>query len=884
MGKADRLKFRIGTHADPYGTLVSAMRGQRRVCLPIVAIVAFLGATSLSGCMGTGSGSLDYNPAVRNAPGTITFGDTKLYSREALINERAADIAWIDKLIAASEDPTKVSFKPTLIREMEEISAFSAALGVRYDPAAGVSYRRSNETGEIQQEIDVLKAKVALAQLRRDIELIEAKFPSQTAPVNSGLGTVGAAAAVASPSAVTPPDAAQVAATVNALITSVTGRLDAETKPIGKTEVVSSPADDFQDRLAYRNMLKAARNAAGLDELHDTGNNRLVRLNLQATVVPDPSNAQALGVIQVKIDEDGAMGPSQYLESWLRDVNAHGDWRVDPATFRSSKTLDALEDSGDFSRIKVGTMLLLLPVLSSSGIDYAPSDLLARADWDQANQQDLAYFGSLLAALSVGGDKLEPVLAGLCGGGSPLALALDVADARTKSYDLVRAVNLAAIDLGIASPISDAGAKYESGKNYKKQVLDLIAGRQDCVALVARYSGAEPTWRALRRPELGGADQVRVYEVGPREQAQQVSTVARSANSLALAVSLAAAAPGAGVAGNLGAGFRRDIMNRASSLDRMPEVIGYSVGGKRTFGWVIGPHATTDSRGLAKVQQVPKSYDLSVDLSLPSWWRSMKLKITSVWAPSPRQLTDGMLAAAGSKRGPALTPVELPVPLVSAAADYESFTQFLIGASNRAVAVEEVIGGPVNGCAATTLFIKGPNLWRAEKVMLLGMSLGHDTFVIAPDMRGIIVNVPAVAAIPGEVSYKQDNQVHVLTSLGERAGRFAYDSSLSGDTCKAKPAPADPTAVTITKVDQDNFVVPSLVRIDVTGKNLAKVDLVRLDNRKGSITDRVADGTSFTAEFSRDITEGIDAGTVKLEFFSNKKSVGTAQNIRISRH
>ena len=144
--------------------------------------------------------------------------------------------------------------------------------------------------------------------------------------------------------------------------------------------------------------------------------------------------------------------------------------------------------------------LLLLPVLSSSGIDYAPSDLLARADWDQANQQDLAYFGSLLAALSVGGDKLEPVLAGLCGGGSPLALALDVADARTKSYDLVRAVNLAAIDLGIASPISDAGAKYESGKNYKKQVLAFLE-REGKVSPVNPPAGrkagtyAEPTMR-----------------------------------------------------------------------------------------------------------------------------------------------------------------------------------------------------------------------------------------------------------------------------------------------------------------------------------------------------------------------------------------------------
>jgi hypothetical protein len=851
-----------------------------------MAAAALLCATSLSGCLGSGHGSLNYDQAVRNTSGTITLGDAKVYSRETLINERAADIAWIDKLIAVSEDPAKVSFKPTLLREMEEISAFSAALGVRYDPAAGMSYRRSNETGEIQQQIDVLKAQIQLEQLRRDIELIRAKLPEQTEPVNSGLGTLGTGGAVtAASSTVTPPDAAQVMTTVNALITSVAARLDAEAKPIGKTEVVSSPADDFRDRLAYRDMLKAARNAAGLDELHDAGNNRLIRLNLQATVIPDPRNSRSLGAIQVRIDDQGTGGLENYLTNWLQWINVHGDWVAGAGTFRPSATLDTLEDSGDFARARIGAVQMMLPVLVSQDTgELVPQNLFDRADWDRDVASDNIYFGRMLAALSVSGEALETALTGLCQPGSSLALGLDVADARVKSYALVRSVNVAAVDLGAPPAVVDAGAKYENARNYQNQVIDAVRGRQGCEQLVAQYARANTKWRVMRRPEFGGSQMVRIYEVGPREQAQQVSTVARSAQSLALAVALAAAAPSAGVAGNLGAGFRRDIMNRASALDRVPEVVGYSVGGKRTFGWVVGPHATTDSRGRAEVRQAAKTYDLSVDLSVPSWWNGMNLKVTTVWAPSPQMLTEGSLRAAADKKGVAQQERDLPVPLTAAAASYQSFTQFLISNGKRPVELQDVIGGPVTGCTATTLFLKGPNLWRAQKVLLLGVSLGQDAFVIAPDMAGIIVTVPAIAAIPGERAYKENDQIRVLTPLGEGQHAFQYDPTLSGDSCKPKAEAAqDKTAVTVSKAEPASFVVPSLIRIDVTGTNLTKVDAIKLDGRTGVITARVDEGKGLTVEFARDISEGMEPGSVKLEFFTKQKGVGTAQTIRIAR-
>jgi len=79
----------------------------------------------------------------------------------------------------------------------------------------------------------------------------------------------------------------QLKTTIDELLANLKTRLDAEGKPIAVTGVATNTFDDFRDRTAYREMLKSARNAAKLDELHDGGDAQLIRLNFQATVVPD---------------------------------------------------------------------------------------------------------------------------------------------------------------------------------------------------------------------------------------------------------------------------------------------------------------------------------------------------------------------------------------------------------------------------------------------------------------------------------------------------------------------------------------------------------------------------------------------------------------------
>lgn len=850
-------------------------------------LTILLAGTCLSGCLGISDESLLYDPAVKNTAAAITLSDPKLYSRETLINERAADAAWIERKITESEDAAKISFKPALYREMEEISAFSAALGLRYDPAEALSYKRSNETGEVQQQIDVLKLQLQLEQLRRDAELMRQKLPDQTEPANSGLGTLGTGAAVTAGAAVTPADVSQLTTAVNTLMTGLAGRLDAEAKPPGKTDVVSSPADDFRDRLAYRDMLKAARNAAGLDELHDTGNNRLIRLNFQATVFPDPENPRALGAVQMVVQNKANGSVDSFFADWLRNLNTIRDWRIDAGHMRSSATLDALEATRDFRRVTFGSLEMVMPILvTEQNAALDPQDLIDRAEWDKAERADFDSFALLLAGLSVDAKAKPAKQAAICQNGSPYKFALDIAAARTASYELVQGAELVALDLGSPSPAVATREKYRRAAGFQQQVLEFVVGRAECSGIIADYRWQPSTWRLMGRSEFAGAGKVRIYEVGPREQAQQVSTLARSANSLALAASIAASAPESGAAANLGAGFRRDVMTKASALDRVPEVVGYSVAGQGTFGWVIGPRATATPKGRVAMEQLLRPYDLSVDLSVPSWWRSLRLKVVKAWAPSPRLLATGNLATApdASAKGQGNDAKDfVDVPMPAAMADYRAFTQFLIKDSKRPVDIEAVVGGPVNGCAETRLLLKGPNLWRADKVLLLGTVIGRDKFVIAPDMAGIVVTVPALSAIPGERAYKTDNKVYVLTPLGVAEHMFDYDPTLSGDSCKAKDA-ADPNAAKIAKVEPASFVVPSKITMEISGANLSKVDAVKLDGRGGTITDKATDGTSLTIEFSKDMSDGLEPGLVKLEFFASKKSVATFQPVRIVRN
>lgn len=848
--------------------------------------VLLLSTAITSGCTTPFAERIGYDHAVANATGTIVLGEPRIFSREDLISERARDVAYLQRLITESEDPTKVSFKPEFYRELETITAFALAVGAKFDPLAGATNRRSAETGEILYEIDRLRIQHALEQLNRDIEIRRAGLAAQTVPVNTGLGIVGDG--TTAPSTVTVSALDQLKAAIDKLLTAITGRLDADGKPPVATTVTSNPFDEYRDRSAYRGMLKSELNAASLDQLHDAGNAKLMRLNFEASVVPVKKYLRSLGAVQVRVipPSNGSL-TSMLLENWLTHLNT--DLRVRAGTQLSQHSIVVdLIASDQFKAVPIGTVTLLLPiVLDRSGREWAPDDMLRRAQWDNVEAYDQGLFDPALGQLSsLDTARSQAVIGAICNqrlgtdGADQVERALLVARDRELTRGYLLLADKVARDAMVASPLTDEiRSKLDRARSYGDQVRSMMAHDPSCQAYLGGL-GAIPEWKAFVDTATGATTSARVYQVGPREQVQQISSVARSANSFALAASVAGSVPNAGIAADAATSYSRQAMGRASALERVPLVSGYAVGGDQAFGWVMGPRAVLNPRGRVEMEQVRETYDVWVDLSVPGWWGDFELEATSVWAPSPQSIARGSLVASDGD-----AKQRIKVNLVRTPSDYDAITDFIQGNLERRVIVHDVQGGPVNACVPTTLWITGDNLWRAESVFVLGQLLKREQFTITPDMSGIVVTIPALTAPP---NVNLNRTLSVMTPLGPGIwGKpIAYLAEPSGDGCKpAKPAAAAVAsdAATIGEIKPVELVVPARFDIQASGTNLKKVARVELYGQVGVL--KVApDGKSLSVTFDEASTSVVPASdNVTLEFFDTDKKLLATRRVRTQR-
>lgn len=863
------------------------VRGWRRATFPLTAMA--ISAASLIGCATPFSQSAKYDQGVFAAPGTITVSDPKLYSREALINERAREVARLQKLIDGVD---AVQFKPDFIREIEQIRALSFALGIRSDPAAGLNFRRAQETADLQQEISVLKLKYEHEQLRRDLELLRTKLPAQTDPVNADLGKVTAGGPAAAASGTTAPAVSDLIARVDAQLSVLRTMLSSEGKPAAATTVSSNPHDEFRDRQAYLDMLRSARNAAVLDELHDQGNASLIRLNVQATVIPEAAYPHSLGVVQVKVDpatfDDQAK--FRFLSEWLDHINLQAGGHEADGRFRQVADARTFHRAGLLTIVAMGTHEVALPAAPPPGSEGDSAKVFADARWGETTS-----FGSstnLISSWKGNPVPRTPVFEALC---DPSRAAVLVPSMKMPHAELMKHVHEARSRMltyqyarrvqpwllaqgaggGFASDVERQYAEAASLLHQLHEVLPAIGRCGDYVKTRLPIVPPAMAWGDLvpRLEQSAQGGQARIYEVGPREQVQQVSTVARSANNLALAASVAAAAPGSGVAVDAALGYAKQAMGRATTLERIPSVVGYAVGGQQTFGWVLGPRASLNPKGAFDMEQMLKPYDLSVDMSVPWWWPALKLKVSTQWGPSPRQLASGSISQWAETR-------DIEIRMSRRAPDYDWFSRRLLGMNDRLVRIDEVIGGPVNACSASTLVVNGPNVWRAEKVMVLGQLLDSSSITIAPDMRGILLNVPPIAPLAGKVA--RQPVLRVMTPFMADDEQILYVDTPSGDECKPKKAeaPADPNKLAIEKISPDlSFVVPGNFEIQVQGKNLDKVTKVTLHGQPGTL--KPSGKTGLTVRFMEAGTRSIPTSeAAKLDFYaSDGKSEVIAQTL-----
>lgn len=877
------------------------MRGSWRILL------SFLIAFILSGCPKNQEikpSRATYNTNVRSSQGTITLSDPKLYTRESLISERARDIRWLNKLILDSEDNSKVYFKPELIREFEQITSMSAAIGLKFDPVEAINFSRNKESSDIQHEIDVLKTQLQLDQLRKDAELLRAGLNDQTSSVNSDLGKLSAGGSNSINSSISASAVDQLKAAIDKLDTSLKSRLDATGQSPSTVNIPTSPFDDFRDRSAYRDMLKAAQNSAGLDELHDFSSSRLIRLNFQANVIPDQANLDSLGAIQIKVDEPNPNDEKtqKFLRDWLVYMNTNLNFRNLDRLNVKNPTIKKLLLSGSFEKVEVAGHELLLPVmLDSAGKQLWPSTIYNNSGWGDSDskrkeKQEVAekeYFESI--------EKFVAISKNVCLAGNQwedwsALFPLSVQEAINREYSIfyIQLVDKVAHainpnDEGVDS--DEVNKILEDGRRLRNRASIYYGPESQCAKdYLANLRGPtnQSRWKSITEIEKVANKKVRIYEIGPREQVQQISTAARSASSLALAASIAANVPGQALGANAASGYSKQLMARASAVERLPAVVGFSHAGDGSFGWVIGPRATVDGAGGIDVVQLLKTYDLSVDMSVPGWWPVLNLDISTVWAPSPEEIANGnivpqveVITPNTDKSKPPVKKLEpakpksIAVPLARNSIDqFDALTDYLVGGGIQDVKISWVKGGPINACEPSNLMIVGDNIWRAKQVFVLGQSIGEDKITILADMSGILVTVPAISPLQ-KGNYSKE--LAVITPI--KTSNFVnteYIEEPSGDNCKVKKAAVDifKDAAVVSDVKPTEFKVPSDLQLNVKGSNLDKVEKVTLAGQPGIIK-QVKEGgvTSLIVSFDKAQTSSVRVSdNVELEFYQKDKT------------
>lgn len=333
------------------------------------------------------------NLEAEQTSGVIQFTDPKLYKREALINERKGERAYLNKLLGKAEADT-FTIQPEIVRELETIRAFSASLGLKVDPAAGANFQRDTEIADLKHQYELTRLDMQLSQLKRDAELLKDQLDKQQAP-SQPAGTPDSSSAVNSN--VTAPDLATLITQIETLRGKLEARLGADVPPPKKTTGVAGPIDTFNDISAYRDVLKSAINAASLDELHDKDGNSLFRVQLKATVLPGTKDyLDTLGVLRMEVGPPTLSNEDKrqlYLK-WLLHVNRNLNLVPDPRTppeeqrIRTSPGLVTLGQIGDLYEIT----FLELPKLGLKAAEQAKADTQCKGVQQAQLRPDLCWY------------------------------------------------------------------------------------------------------------------------------------------------------------------------------------------------------------------------------------------------------------------------------------------------------------------------------------------------------------------------------------------------------------------------------------------------------------------------------------------------------------
>lgn len=525
-----------------------------------------------------------------------------------------------------------------------------------------------------------------------------------------------------------------------------------------------------------------------------------------------------------------------------------------------------------------GRLIMLIPRPKSIGV-WAPtlSDVRDVTQFVNVGQDLNVVIRGVALALQECKNAVSPDLASRCSGlsGNPNVPSVELRDAQKWAFGIEYVLPLLAdAELQARQIIARAGGAVPTSSPLLDPLTrtELRQAAHDFVCEFQKFNKLAP---CAAEGEPGEIDiperfkqvvqedrQVRIYDISPHEQTQRASASLRMANAVSLAAAVAAQAPGSGIGASGGIGFARNAAGRADLIERAPLVVSFAEVGTPitdrasfplagvedppasasplTFGWLLGPRLGLGADGKSlTLDQSLRTYDLSVDLSVPGWWPYLTLHAETAWAPNWQQDSARTAGDAPAR--------SVRVPLSPNGADLTALTSLLTGNSLiRSAAITSLEPNSISSCkAAVELQILGENIWRADSVIIGGRRFSGSDIRVLPDMRGLTVSV-AKGAFPATVLI--DGQHHVVVTVPTPYGPAVEELRIAEKDCEAQSA-ATPQAPTVSEV-QDNRVSACDVGPEfiIIGARLNQVAAVRLGGRRGRWTAR-ENGNTATAEF-----------------------------------
>jgi hypothetical protein len=255
------------------------------------------------------------------------------------------------------------------------------------------------------------------------------------------------------------------------------------------------------------------------------------------------------------------------------------------------------------------------------------------------------------------------------------------------------------------------------------------------------------------------------YAVTPTEMVQRLASEGSVRADLQAALQTAAAASSNTV--EIVLSGLRELEHRIEMRYRNPIVVGFGtpdVAGRpmTEFGWIIRPRLIPKREpGYEDYRQMARHYPLTAVISVPSWWKSLKITVHTQWVNTNKLETPKDPAPNGQE---STFYIQIPgsVKEIKEKLRYEVRKEpYIDDKATRSHGTQHVeIGRPAR------IIFEGGRLWRSTVV-----SMGHqqaDKIEVLPDMRGIIAEFKCVKP-PPPGSPKENLPVTVWTSEGRTA-------------------------------------------------------------------------------------------------------------------